>query len=122
MSSSQSILTLHARALDVPMKKPFGIAGGAQVEAKNVIVELRVAGEVGGWGEGAPFPAFNGETQAQVLEALEAARAETGAALVLITHDPSLAERCDRTVRLTDGRIVDDGLAVRAERVRVAGD
>ena len=69
MPSSPSILTLRARALDVPMNKPFGIAGGAQVEARNVLVELRTAGEVRGWGEGAPFPAFNGETQAQVLEA-----------------------------------------------------
>ncbi|MBX3222014.1 MAG: dipeptide epimerase [Labilithrix sp.] len=50
------------------MNKPFGIAGGAQVEAKNVLVELRVRG-ASGWGEGAPFPAFNGETQEQVLAA-----------------------------------------------------
>ncbi|MBN9167414.1 MAG: hypothetical protein BGO98_06395 [Myxococcales bacterium 68-20] len=51
------------------MKKPFGIAGGAQVEAKNVLVELVVDGGLRGWGEGAPFPAFNGETQEQVLAA-----------------------------------------------------
>jgi L-alanine-DL-glutamate epimerase-like enolase superfamily enzyme len=62
------ILSLAARKLDVPMKKPFGIAGGAQVEAKNVIVEI-AAGTVRGLGEGAPFPAFNGETQDQVLAA-----------------------------------------------------
>ncbi len=55
------------------MKKPFGIAGGAQVEAKNVLVELALAGDVRGWGEGAPFPAFNGETQDQVLRACGAA-------------------------------------------------
>ncbi len=68
---SATILDLHARALDVPMKKPFGIAGGAQVEAKNVLVELRLtpSRDTCGWGEGAPFPAFNGETQEQVLAA-----------------------------------------------------
>ena len=70
MSASPTpILSIRARALDVPMKKPFGIAGGAQVEAKNVLVELQVPGDVRGWGEGAPFPAFNGETQDQVLRA-----------------------------------------------------
>lgn len=32
--------------------------------------------------------------------------AETGAALVLVTHDESLAARVDRQVRLADGRVV----------------
>jgi len=69
LSRRSHILTLTALKLDVPMKKPFGIAGGAQVEAKNVLVELVVDGGLRGWGEGAPFPAFNGETQEQVLAA-----------------------------------------------------
>lgn len=33
---------------------------------------------------------------------------ETGATLVLITHDESLARRCSRIIRLQDGRIVED--------------
>ena len=33
--------------------------------------------------------------------------AETGAALVLVTHDEALAARADRTVRLRDGRVAD---------------
>jgi putative ABC transport system ATP-binding protein len=36
-------------------------------------------------------------------------RARHGTTLLLITHDPSLAQRCDRVVRLADGRVVDDG-------------
>lgn len=32
-------------------------------------------------------------------------RDKHGATLILVTHDPSLADRCDRVVRLTDGRI-----------------
>jgi o-succinylbenzoate synthase len=55
------------------MKKPFGISGGAQTVAANVLVELTSASGVRGWGEGAPFPAFNGETQARALEACTAA-------------------------------------------------
>ena len=31
-----------------------------------------------------------------------------GAALVLVTHDPSLAERCARVLTIEDGRIVED--------------
>ncbi len=33
--------------------------------------------------------------------------AETGAALVLVTHDESLAQRADRIVRLRDGRVAE---------------
>ena len=32
--------------------------------------------------------------------------AETGAALVLVTHDPSLAARADRRATMADGRMV----------------
>lgn len=72
--SKAFIRSLVARKLDVPMKKAFGISGGAQEEAKNVLVSLGVDG-MRGWGEGAPFPAFNGETQSRVL--LACTRAET---------------------------------------------
>jgi putative ABC transport system ATP-binding protein len=36
--------------------------------------------------------------------------AETGAALVLVTHDETLAARADRAVRLRDGRVAQDSL------------
>ena len=40
--------------------------------------------------------------------------AETGATLVLITHDRDLADRCDRIVTMRDGRIVADTRVPRA--------
>ncbi|WP_305098261.1 ABC transporter ATP-binding protein [Croceibacterium aestuarii] len=43
-----------------------------------------------------------------VADLLFARRAETGATLVVITHDPALAERCERVVMLADGRIASD--------------
>jgi putative ABC transport system ATP-binding protein len=52
-----------------------------------------------------------------VIELLFRLRAQHGTTLLLITHDPSLAQRCDRVVRLADGRIVDDGRG--AAQVRV---
>ena len=42
-----------------------------------------------------------------VMDLLFALRAETGATLVLITHDRDLAARCDREIHLADGRIVE---------------
>jgi putative ABC transport system ATP-binding protein len=49
--------------------------------------------------------AATGET---IVELLFARLAETGATLVLITHDADLARRCDRVITMRDGRIVDD--------------
>ncbi|GGE79908.1 ABC transporter ATP-binding protein [Sphingomonas prati] len=47
-------------------------------------------------------------TGAAVLDLLFARRAETGATLLMITHDRALAERCDRVLEMRDGRIVND--------------
>ncbi len=43
-----------------------------------------------------------------VVELLFARLAETGATLVLITHDASLAARCDRVIEMKDGHIIRD--------------
>lgn len=69
MSPLGSIASATVTVLDVPLKKPFGISGGAQVHARNVLVELVAGDGTRGWGEGAPFPAFNGETQERALAA-----------------------------------------------------
>jgi L-alanine-DL-glutamate epimerase-like enolase superfamily enzyme len=68
------IARLEAEALDVPLLRPFGIAGGAQEVLRNVVVTVTLSDGTLGYGEGAPFPAFNGETQAGTLAAIERAR------------------------------------------------
>jgi putative ABC transport system ATP-binding protein len=45
-------------------------------------------------------------TGAEVMDLLFGLKERTGATLLLITHDRSLANRCDRIVSLADGRIV----------------
>ncbi|WP_371225908.1 ABC transporter ATP-binding protein [Roseovarius sp. 2305UL8-3] len=42
---------------------------------------------------------------AAIVEMLFDLRARHGATLVLVTHDPTLAARCDRVITLRDGRI-----------------
>jgi putative ABC transport system ATP-binding protein len=48
------------------------------------------------------------ETGQKVIELLFGMQRRRGATLLLITHDPSLARRCDRIIHLADGRIVQE--------------
>jgi putative ABC transport system ATP-binding protein len=54
-------------------------------------------------------------TGQQVIDLLFRGHAERGTTLVLVTHDASLARRCDRVVRLRSGRIEDDRLREAAQ-------
>ncbi|MGG5888608.1 ABC transporter ATP-binding protein [Falsiroseomonas sp. HC035] len=56
-------------------------------------------------------------TGTMVMDLLFGLQARLGTTLLLITHDPVLAERCGRQVRMEDGRIVSDtaGLKLAAE-------
>ena len=57
-----------------------------------------------------PTTALDVTVQAQVLEALEAARAESGAAMVLITHDLGvIAGHADRICVMYAGKLVEEG-------------
>jgi len=55
-----------------------------------------------------PTGNLDAATGAQIMDLLFARRAETQATLVIITHDPALAERCERIVTLADGHIASD--------------
>ena len=61
-----------------------------------------------------PTGNLDGETARAVADMLFALPREQGATLLLITHDPKLAARCDREVRMADGRFVTDSAAERA--------
>jgi len=52
-----------------------------------------------------PTGNLDAATGEQVMEHLFARSGDSGATLVLITHEAGLAARCDRTIRLVDGRI-----------------
>ena len=55
-----------------------------------------------------PTGNLDGATGHQIMDLLFARAAETGATLIVITHDPALAARCARVIELADGRIVAD--------------
>lgn len=55
-----------------------------------------------------PTGNLDGTTGAAIIDLLFARRSESGATLVMITHDVELARRCERVVTLADGRIASD--------------
>ena len=52
-----------------------------------------------------PTGNLDGATAASVADLMFNLVAEVGAALVMVTHDPALATRADRIVRMADGRV-----------------
>jgi putative ABC transport system ATP-binding protein len=55
-----------------------------------------------------PTGHLDSDTSARVLDLIGALRDQLGFALVIATHDPEVAARCERIVELHDGRIVSE--------------
>jgi len=67
------IVAVDARPFRAELAESFEIAGGAAHAHDGVFVRVRLKDGVEGWGEGAPLPAFNGETPAGTLAAIRRA-------------------------------------------------
>jgi putative ABC transport system ATP-binding protein len=92
---------LAARAEHLPSE----LSGGEKQRvaiARALIAEPRVllADE--------PTGALDTATSQQIMALLEEAN-QAGVTLVLVTHEPDVAARAGRTIRIRDGRIADDG-------------
>jgi putative ABC transport system ATP-binding protein len=61
-----------------------------------------------------PTGNLDGANGQAIMDLLFGLRDKHGATLVLVTHAPELAARCDRTIRLVDGRIASDTTLARA--------
>ena len=55
-----------------------------------------------------PTGNLDASTGARIVELLEALNRESGATIVLVTHDPGLAARTGRILRIADGALVED--------------
>jgi putative ABC transport system ATP-binding protein len=53
-------------------------------------------------------------TGAGIIDLIFSLKRERGATLMMVTHDPTLAARCDRTIRLRSGSIAEGSPAVEA--------
>ena len=55
-----------------------------------------------------PTGSLDWDNSEVVIDLLRAAQSEVGATLIVITHDPAIAERLDRRLVLRDGVVIDD--------------
>ena len=86
---------------------PHEMSGGMR---QRVVIAIAMANNPEVMIADEPTTALDVTVQAQVLEALEAARTEIGAALVLITHDLGvIAGHADRVCVMYAGKLVESG-------------
>jgi lipoprotein-releasing system ATP-binding protein len=96
-----------SRAMD---KRPSELSGGMQQRvaiARALVMQpaLVLADE--------PTGNLDTASSDEVFALLRQIHAERGTAFIVVTHDPRLAARCDRTVELVDGRIARDEMVSR---------
>ncbi|MFJ6416005.1 ABC transporter ATP-binding protein [Paeniglutamicibacter sp. NPDC091659] len=68
-----------------------------------------------------PTGALDSATGAEVLAVLMESTTGRGNTLVMVTHDADVAARCDRIIRLRDGRIIAEHTAPAAARAQTPG-
>lgn len=90
--------------LELADKLPKQLSGGQQQRtaiARAIVTQnpILLADE--------PTGALDQENGRQVLDLLKRINA-SGTAVVLVTHDPQIADKANRIIRMSDGRIVDD--------------
>jgi putative ABC transport system ATP-binding protein len=66
-----------------------------------------------------PTGNLDAATGGVVIDCLFAEHARQGTSLLLITHDPRLAERCERQLHMSDGRIVEDRRSTQLRAVKL---
>jgi putative ABC transport system ATP-binding protein len=54
-----------------------------------------------------PTGNLDGSTGTSIIDLLFERRAALGATLLIITHDPDLAKKCDRIITMHDGHVVE---------------
>jgi putative ABC transport system ATP-binding protein len=90
---------------------PTQLSGGEQ---QRVAIARATAPRPGLIFADEPTGNLDAATGEEIIKLLFARRAETGATLLIITHDASLAARCERVLTMADGAIVSDTAAAAA--------
>ena len=84
---------------------PSALSGGQQ---QRVAIARALINDPGLLLADEPTGNLDSRTGSDILEVLLGLRRDRGMTVLIATHDPLVASRCDRIVRLRDGRVVEE--------------
>jgi putative ABC transport system ATP-binding protein len=90
---------------DKETKRPSQLSGG---ERQRVAVARALANQPAILLADEPTGRLDSTTGRRILDLLEQLKRERGLTIILVTHDPLVAARADRIVRMLDGRIASE--------------
>ena len=90
---------------------PSRLSGG---QAQRVAIARALINDPGLLLADEPTGNLDSATGAEILELLLQLRDDRGMTVVVATHDPVAASRCDRIIRLRDGSVIED---IEVERI-----
>jgi putative ABC transport system ATP-binding protein len=88
--------------------RPSELSGGEQ---QRVAIARALVNEPAVILADEPTGELDSTTSDQILDTLRELNRERGVTLVVVTHDPGVAGRADRVIRMSDGRVIADGPA-----------
>jgi putative ABC transport system ATP-binding protein len=86
--------------------RPAELSGGQRQRvtiARSLVNEPAIV-----WAD-EPTGSLDSKTATEIIDLLHELNQSAGLTFVLVTHDQGVGDRCDRIVRMSDGRIVDEG-------------
>jgi putative ABC transport system ATP-binding protein len=84
---------------------PSRLSGGQQ---QRVAIARALINDPGLLLADEPTGNLDSATGAEIMDLLMELRKQRGMTIIVATHDPVVASRCDRIIRLRDGRVIDD--------------
>jgi ABC-type lipoprotein export system ATPase subunit len=92
--------------LDRRHRRPGRLSGG---EAQRIAIATALAPRPRVLLADEPTGELDEATAAELLDVIDALRAQEGTAVMTVTHNPQVAERADRRVSMRDGQVADAG-------------
>ena len=95
---------LKAVGIEELAKKPCNKLSGGQKQ--RVAIARAIANEPSMILADEPTGALDTKTSSEIMELFKSLNAQ-GRTVIIVTHDPKVAEQCDRIIEISDGEIVD---------------